>query len=155
MQRIEFSCEGKIYEARTVNEKRIDNSDIKIMSKLTYAILDGVNYKDIIKKRRENFEIACNLFDGLNMLNTKIHFEDDCVPMIYPLVVENDELLNKLLSNKIYQGHWWSYLINVVEEGSFEYWLSRYIVPITIDQRYGKNELKFTAKIVKEFLGIN
>jgi len=152
LQRIEYGCEGKTYEARMVNEHRIDAADIKKMSKLTHAILDGTNYDFIVNKRKENYETACHLFDGINMLNARMCYDNDCVPMVYPLVVENDGILPKLLENKIFQGHWWSYLLNEVKRDSFEYWLSRYIIPITIDQRYGKEELKLTFKNIKDFL---
>ncbi|MDD4689394.1 MAG: hypothetical protein PHE51_06575 [Eubacteriales bacterium] len=152
LQRIEYGCEGKTYEARMLNEHRIDTADIKKMSKLTHSILDGTNYDFIVNKRRENFEIACHLFDGINKLDARMHYNDDCVPMVYPLVVENDGVLPKMLENKIFQGHWWSYLLNEVEKDSIEYWLSRYIIPITIDQRYGKEELKFTSNKMNDFL---
>ncbi|SDF15410.1 hypothetical protein [Sporomusa acidovorans] len=152
LQRIEYGCAGKSYEAKLLNEQRINNSDIKKMSKLTRAILDGTNYDLIKKKRRENFDIACNLFGGINKINPRMYYDEDCIPMVYPLVVENDDLLAKLLANKIYQGHWWSYLLESLPEDSYEYWLSKYIIPVTIDQRYDKAELDFTAKIIYEFL---
>ena len=62
--------------------------------------------------------------------------------------VEDDGLLDRLLKNKHFQGHWWSYLLDEVEENTFEYWISRYVIPITIDQRYGKKELDFVRSIV-------
>ncbi|MEG2720918.1 MAG: hypothetical protein RR914_06285 [Oscillospiraceae bacterium] len=77
-----------------------------------------------------------------------MYYDETCVPMVYPLVVEDDALLQKLLDNKHFQGHWWSYLLNEMNENDFEYWLSRYIIPITIDQRYGKKELEFIRGIV-------
>jgi hypothetical protein len=148
LQRFEYGCEGKAYEARKVNEHRIDTSDIKKMSKLTHAILDGTNYDFIINKRRENFDIACQLFDGMNKLYIRKYFDDYCIPMVYPLVVESDKLLPTLLNKKIFQGHWWSYLLNEVNQNSFEYYLSRYMIPITIDQRYGRSELEYTRNII-------
>lgn len=148
LQRIEYGCEGKTYEARMLNEHRIDISNIKKMSKLTRTILDGTNYDFIVEKRRENFEIACRMFDGINKLNVRMYYDDDCVPMVYPLIIEKDELLPKLLENKIFQGHWWSYLLLEVDKSSFEYWLSKYIIPITVDQRYGNDELEYTRKIL-------
>ena len=147
-QRIEYGCEGKAYDSRKLNEQRIDNSDIKLMSLLTQTILDGANYDMNITKRKENFEIACYLFDEFNCINAKMYYDDTCIPMIYPLVIEDDNLLKRLHDNKIFQGHWWSYLLNEIENNTFEYWLSRYIIPITIDQRYGEKELSFTRSFI-------
>lgn len=148
LQRIEYGCEGKAYEARMLNEQRINKSDIQKMSKLTHAILDGTDYDYTIKKRRENFKTACALFDDINLLNAKMYYDDDCVPMVYPLVIEDENLLPKLLRNKIFQGHWWSYLLNEMNEDSFEYYLCKYIIPITIDQRYGIKELEFIRGLI-------
>lgn len=150
LQRIEYGCEGKTYESRMVNENRIDSEDAMQMSKLTRTILDGTDYDFIIKKRKENFDIAHRLFADVNCINSVMYYDDSCVPMVYPLVVEDDTLLGKLLENKHFQGHWWSYLLSEVDEDTFEYWLSRYIIPITIDQRYGKAELEFIRKIIEK-----
>ncbi len=153
LKRNEYGCDEKTYEDRMINERRVDESDIKMMSVLTQKILDGTDYENVVKKRKENFKIASKLFAEINKLNVDMYHDNDCVPMVYPLVVENDELLPELLSKKIFQGHWWSYLLGEVDKNSFEYWLSRYIVPITIDQRYGEEELKFTYNTIVNFLG--
>ena len=87
-------------------------------------------------------------FSDRNKINPLKYYQEDCIPMIYPLVVEKDELLQKLLDIKHFQGHWWGYLIHERPENSIEYWLSRYMIPITIDQRYGKDELDIIYKTV-------
>lgn len=78
-----------------------------------------------------------------------MYADDDIVPMVYPLLVEDDGLLDKLLQNKHFQGHWWSYLLDEVEKDSFEYWMSRYVIPITIDQRYGEEELRYIRGLIE------
>lgn len=149
LQRIEYGCEGKTYQSRMINEHRIDSEDIMRMSALTRAILDGTDYEEIISKRKGNFETACKLFDEINCIDPKRYADNETVPMVYPLVVEDDGLLNKLLQNKHFQGHWWSYLLNEVDKDCFEYWLSRYIIPITIDQRYGEEELLHLKRLIE------
>jgi len=149
LQRIEYGCEGKVYELRMENEHRIDSEDISKMSLLTRKILDGTDYQRIITKRRENFSFADKLFGEINKLDAKHYYDDDCVPMVYPLVIEDDDLLDNLLKNKHFQGHWWSYLLDEMQEDCFEYWISRYVIPITIDQRYGMEELKYIMRIIK------
>lgn len=148
LQRIEYGCEGKTYESRMVNEHRIDAEDIKCMSDLTKTILDGTDYEQIKAKRRENFRTAHQLFADVNRIDPMQYYDDSCVPMVYPLVVEEDSLLDKLLKQKHFQGHWWSYLLDEIEPDSFEYWISRYVIPITIDQRYGREELEYIHDIV-------
>ena len=149
LKRIEYGCEGKTYESRMINEHRIDGEDIKKMSLLTRYIIDGTDYDYIIKKRRINFEYAKKALDCINKIDVSKYYDEECVPMVYPLVVCDDDLLKKLISAKHFQGHWWRYLLNEVSEDSFEYWISKYIIPITIDQRYGEEEIDYIVKIVK------
>ena len=82
------------------------------------------------------------------------YYADDCVPMVYPLLIEDDGLLDNLLKNKHFQGHWWSYLLEEIPEDTIEYWISRYVIPITIDQRYGKTELEYIKKVIISSTGI-
>lgn len=149
LQRIEYGCEGKTYQTRTINEERIDTEDAKRMSMLTRSILDGTDYNYICIKRQENFSVASSLFGTINQFNPSLYYDEGCVPMVYPLVVEDDSLLQKLLDHKHFQGHWWNYLLKEVAKDSFEYWLSRYIIPITIDQRYSKAELRHLREVCK------
>lgn len=148
LKRIEYGCEGKSYQARLENEGRIDTEDIMKMSKLTRTILDGADYELLCKKRRKNFEYASELLGKKNRLDPLKYYSDDCVPMVYPFVLEDDDLLKKLLDKKHFQGHWWSYLLHEMAEDSFEYWISRYVIPITIDQRYGEKELEYITDII-------
>ena len=149
LKRIEYGCEGKGYESRTQNEHRIDAEDVMKMSKLTRYILDGTDYEYIKTKRRENFKIAEDLLGDVNMIDPARFYDPETIPMVYPLLVENDGLLKRLLDAKHFQGHWWSYLCDEMPEDSVEYWLSRYIIPVTIDQRYGREELEYIAGVVK------
>lgn len=148
LQRIEYGCEGKAYENKKTNDERIDNSSIKKMSKLTHTILDGTDYNFIKRKRKENFEIACTLFNNINKINTRKFYDNDCVPMVYPLVIEDEKILPKLIENKVFQGHWWSYILDEVNPESFEYYLSENMIPITIDQRYGEKEIKHVFNLL-------
>ena len=148
LQRIEYGCEGKAYQSRGVNEHRIDTEDCMRMSKLTHTILDGTDYDEIICKRKENFRLACGLWNDVNRINPMQYHDDETIPMVYPLVIEDDGLLKRLQDAKHFQGHWWSYLCNEMPENTFEHWLSRYVIPITIDQRYGEKELKSLADII-------
>lgn len=148
LKRIEYGCEGKGYEARTINENRVDNEDIMKMSKLTRTMLDGTDYERIKSKRRNNFEIACNLFADINKFDPTRFYDSESVPMVYPLVVENDGLLQRLLNAKHFQGHWWHYITKELPENTFEHWMSRYMIPITIDQRYGVKDLEYISSII-------
>ena len=83
-------------------------------------ILDGTDYENIKSKRVANFKYISALLGDINKINPLQYFDEDTVPMVYPLVVEDDELLSKLQNAKHFQGHWWSYLLNETKENEFE-----------------------------------
>ncbi len=147
--RVEYGCEGKGYEARSINENRIDHEDCMRMSKLTRTILDGTDYDYIISKRQENFEYAHRMLTDINLIDPTFFMDKDTVPMVYPLVVEDDECIQRLYRAKHFQGHWWSYICDEQPEDSFEYWISKNVIPVTIDQRYGKTELDYLVNVIK------
>ena len=151
-KRIEYGCAGKSYEARQVNESRIDTEDILKMSPLTRAMLDAADYEGNKEKRKANFEYAHSLLGDINCIDPLLYNDDTVVPMVYPFVVENDELLSVLLSAKHFQGHWWKYITEELPENTFEHWLSRYIIPITIDQRYDKEDMDYLYSVIKNAL---
>ncbi|MBR0277409.1 MAG: hypothetical protein IJQ50_02975 [Clostridia bacterium] len=150
LQRIEYGCEGKAYISRQKNEDRIENEDCLRMSNLTRTILDGTDYEFIKKKRIENFACAKSLFDSINLLDVSTYYDDSVVPMVYPLLVEDTFLLERLLKAKHFQGHWWGYLLKETKKDSFEHYLSEYMIPITIDQRYDKEEIERIFKVICE-----
>lgn len=151
LSRIEYGCEGKSYELRKNNEKRIDVSKVLLMSELSRKILDGADYENNIKKRKENFAFARNLFDAINRIRINEFVDDDSIPMVYPLLIDKD-IIQELKNKKMFQGHWWEYLVDETNKEEFENQLSKYIVPITIDQRYCKYDIEKQFNIVKELL---
>ena len=152
LKRIEYGCAGKGYEARQINESRIDTEDIMKMSPLTAAMLDGADYELNKSKRKANFRYAHSLLKDLNCIDPLQYFDEMTVPMVYPLVVENDVLLSSLLAARHFQGHWWKYITEELPDNTFEHWLSRYVIPITIDQRYGKAEIDYLYSIIASSL---
>lgn len=149
LSRIEYGCEGKTYQNRMLNEERIDNTGIRKMSELTHTILDSIDYTSVIDKRRENFKYASKLFDPVNEIELNNFYDEKCVPMVYPLVISDESVMDCLIKGKHFQGRWWYYVLDEVNEDSFEYYLSKYMIPITIDQRYGINELNYIYNLIK------
>ena len=47
-------------------------------------------------------------------------------------------------------GRWWSYVCDEQPEENFEHWISRYVIPITIDQRSYKEEIEYLVNIIKK-----
>jgi len=151
LKRHEVGCSAA-YADRMKNEERINASDIHIMSPLSLVILKNAPYKTIKVKRRRNFDLACKLFDSINSINTNENYSCDCVPYVYPLVVEDKDLVQKLAKENIFTGRLWNYLLELTPEGCFEHYMSSYMVPIPIDQRYGKEDLHYLKSVIERLM---
>lgn len=151
LKRIELGT-SKTYRERMKNEERIDKADILKMSILTRALLNSIDYSYIMIKRKENFFFAHKLFKKLNLFDPTEFIDNECIPMVYPLVVQDIDLTEKLKKKKIYVGRLWNYVIKEVHAKSFEAWLSKYMVPIPIDQRYGRLELNYIYNNIIDIL---
>ncbi len=145
LKRIEFGTSA-VYKERMLNEDRINNSDTLRMSGLTTALLKNIDYEYVKLKRLSNFQYAHKLFGSLNIFNPIIHMDYETVPMIYPLVIEDPILDQKLCNKKIYTGRWWKHVIKETKEESIEARFSQYMLPIPIDQRYSIIELNHIKK---------
>jgi hypothetical protein len=150
LTRIEYGCEGKGYEARGLNEDRIDHEDCMKMSKLTRMLMDAEDYNYNIRKRKENFAYMHELVGDINLIDPTMYMDNETVPMVYPLVVEDDEVLKRLLASKHFQGRWWGYITQEQPVGSFEHWIASNIIPLTIDQRYGQEEMDYLARVIRK-----
>lgn len=148
LERIEIGC-NKAYSSRMKNEERIDRSDSMRMSKLTHALLANVPYDDIRNKRIKNFLHAHSLYKKINLIDPIRYIDEHCVPLVYPLVIDDGEIVDKLNRNQIYTGRWWNYLLSETDNTSFESLLSSYMVPIPIDQRYDKDDIEYVYNNLK------
>ena len=63
--------------------------------------------------------------------------------MVYPFLIKNENLREKLLKNKIYIPHWWKEVIKNVDKNSYENYLSNNLIPLPIDHRYDRKDLDF------------
>lgn len=146
LKRIEKGC-STVYQERMKNEERIDNSGVLKMSDLTRSLMCSLDYENIAAKRRENYKYASSLYRQSNMINLEIFADDSIVPLFYPLVVKDKDLMEKLRLHGIYTGRRWNHVLKEVPPDSFEAFLSSFMVPLPIDQRYGKGELDYCSEV--------
>ncbi|MEI7675413.1 MAG: hypothetical protein WCJ03_01420 [Bacteroidales bacterium] len=148
-KRIEYGC-SNIYAERQENEQRIDATGIKKMSILTETLLCGIDYQSIKEIRHNNFETAHRLWSGINKINPTQFSDLEIAPMVYPLVIEQSNTVTVLKESQIYTGRWWNHVISEVSSDSFEAYLSKYMIPIPIDQRYDESTLKQINKTIQD-----
>lgn len=151
LKRHEFGCNA-VYAERMINEKRLDDSDILLMSELSNLILGNVDYENTRLKRISNFIYLNFKLAKYNQLDVFLNFDASCTPMVFPFVSQNEELLEILKENTVFTGRWWNNVLKTVEDGSVESNMSKFMLPIPIDQRYTIDDMENISKIIIENL---
>lgn len=127
------------------NEELLDNLKPMKMSRLTENLLKAIDYKEVLKKRNNNFNF---LYDKLKMVN-EIKVKKVKGAYAYPLYLNNAEKIRKkLISNKVYVPILWPNVIKDSDDNSLEYKLANNILPLPCDQRYSLNDMKTICDII-------
>ena len=137
------------YQDFNKNDDSLINEPIKEMSNLTYKMLGNVNYEKSRQKRLNNFNHLAKILDKINLF--KVETDKDGVPMYYPLLLNNSEKLRaELLKNKIFCPKPWRGLFDLFngENCENERFLHENLIPLIIDQRYGKEEMDKIIEII-------
>jgi hypothetical protein len=131
-----------------LQSKTVFDDGIRRMSVLTQRMLKSLNYPEIQAKRTRNFDVLKEELQSVNELWMPLYDE---APFVYPLYVTR-ELRQRLVRQKIYVSQWWKYILDLVPGDSVEARLSRYLLPLPIDQRYTENDMVEIAGIVRRLL---
>lgn len=155
-KKIEFLAKNIEYGSNESYSLYLENEDIFAsnrilkMSILTEMLLKTVNYENIKNKRTKNFQYLHSKLKDINELKNLELFSDD-VPLIYPLLISNNDLRQYLLDNKIYISCWWKYLLEKMPEKSLEYKFSKFLLPLPIDQRYNEEDMDKVAMTILKY----
>lgn len=117
------------------------NSEIKSISKLSEKLLSNVDYEKVKNIRKENFEFFMGHLEEFNQLH--IDYNADLTPFCYPFLPNFYIDKNIFYKNKYYIPSYW---LDTTERGiegfETEKYLSRNLLPLPIDHRYNKDDLK-------------
>ena len=142
------------YEDFRHSEDSLDDEPIKEMSNLSEKLLCACNYKRAKRKRVRNFNLLAKELNSVNLLKTKKLDELD-VPSHYPLMLKNtDKIYKILLENKIYCPRFWPGTIDLMKGSKCEIERNfcNNLIPLIIDQRYGKTQLKKIISVIQKAL---
>lgn len=146
--RIEKSA-SDYYASYRNYEKSLNGQNIKQMSIFTKRILESIDYEDIAKKRRNNFEMIHCFLKDQNNLNLDLN----SVPFTYPLLIEDGKYLKqKLIEHKIYIPTYWYEVLEQNGANEVEKRLVENIVCIPIDQRLDENDIRYVINIIRQFI---
>ncbi len=138
------------YKRFQENEEYLCGQEMKIMSKLTTRLLTGINYKDVQTRRVQNFQYLHLKLAFINQLH--IVEKDIDGPMTYPLLVENGEIREELIKQKIFVATYWPNVLSDCKENSIEYNFASNILALPIDQRYGLLDMDRICSVLKALM---
>ncbi len=147
IKRIDISPEAGYQDFRDVS-KSLVGLPIKRMSKLTRRMMQGIDYEAIKQRRRANYQMLDAVLCHEN--NIVLKFESDAVPMVYPYLVPIKGLRERLIENKIFVARYWPNVLTWSTKDDTCFLLASQMIPLPIDQRYGKEELEYIISRIQE-----
>lgn len=131
------------------NEERMEWEGVMRMSKSTSALFNMMPLSEIQRMRNSNFRTLHSLLGDKNEIGSAL-FDRVEGPMVYPFLVRNAKLRRNLIARKVYVPWWWKNVLDVASEGTIEWELAKYLVPLPVDQRYDEADMHVLAEIVNQ-----
>ena len=148
MGRYERSA-SEFYNDYVSNNRTFETEPVKRMSKLTNNLLHAIDYKDAEMRRAANFAYLDEQLGKNNQLKLKN------AGFMYPLLVEDGaQLRQRLQKEKIYIPTLWPVVLSITSPDSLEHRMARDILPLPIDQRYGKDDMEYMIRKINESAGV-
>lgn len=132
------------------------NNEIKIslIDPLSMFILKKYDYPKMIENRKKNYRTLYNIFSKYTEVEiVQLNTNENKVPLGFPIRLnDRNEFRKFLISKKIYPPIHWP-LSNEINTAEFitSKAIENQILTIPCDQRYGKKELNYIEKVVKEY----
>lgn len=146
LKRKQFGAEAGFADYQA-NEKKLDNQPIRLIPVNTKWILDHIDYNKVIARRRVNFKYLHMALAANNQLQLPTLDSFTC-PMVYPFMINTERNLRKeLIENKVFVARYWPN-VELMEDFEVEYELASNIIPLPIDQRYGKEDMDKIIEII-------
>lgn len=127
--------------------------DLNIMSNLSKAILDTIDFNTIIYKRRNNYKYLLSCIHNLDKIKILYPIlSDDVCPLGFPVLFEKRDSLRKyLINNNIYCPVHWHLSEDIPKNFSYSYSLSKNILTIPCDQRYSIEDMEILTRSINRF----
>lgn len=141
---------GTWYSTMLDNAHTYDTAPILTMSQLTRNLLRAVDYPLVKITREYNYRLLKEFLPGDSPF-TAVEPEG---PFAYPFYHKNGIRLRKYLAGKkIFVPTNWSNVLRDMPDDSPEYDFAANILPLPCDQRYGPEEMKRIAEVIRQFDG--
>ena len=135
------------YDDFRQNDASLDNAQVSAMSKLTEALCGNIDYQTAKKIRLQNFAFLHRNLQHINKVT--ISPDENDVPMVYPLEVDDLSLRQKLIENKVYVARYWPKEENCdCMSGDKAQKAAETILPLPVDQRYDISDMNRILEII-------
>lgn len=138
LKRIDLGAESGFLDFRG-NDDSLCGQGIKMMSRLTEAVLCGIDYESAKRKRRENYAFLDKVLSTSNRIH--LGLDSEAVPMVYPYLTDDMLLRNRLIENNVFVAKYWPNVKEWTTSEMMESALVEQLIPISCDQRYCEKEM--------------
>ena len=138
----------KGYDLYKANSRQSRNQPIRRMSHLTKTLLQNIDFEKVREKRIENFNYLHSRLVERNQFSTS---NQEIGPMAYPYRTNNKALRDILIGNHVFVARYWPNVLEWCSPSEIDYQLTESIIPLPIDQRYGKDEMDFIVNLILEY----
>ncbi len=135
------------------NEDRVSRLVPGEMSQLTRRILSSIDYAHVFDVRRANYSFLHEAFASRNEFAAPGVHEFAGAPLAYPLFLRKEGLRDRLLQSHVYVARYWPDVLGRAKEGSLEFAFAKYMLPLPVDQRYGRREMHALVDLVERLAG--
>ena len=132
------------------NDKALSTVGMKRMSKLTEALMQGIDYSAKATHRIHNFHVLDKVLRDTNSFKWAMDY--GTIPLVYPYYVENGaELRQYLISHQVFCARYWPNVLEWCRPNNWEYQLAENLVCLPIDQRYGEEDMSQIIEFINSF----
>jgi hypothetical protein len=128
------------------NEADLSGQPIRLMSRSTRRLLETIDFLEVKRARRKNFAVLHERLKDGNLFT--LPAEPVACPMVYPYLTGDGSLRRRLIEERVFVATYWPNVLQWCGEGELEYRLAERLLPLPIDQRYGRAQMERIAGLV-------
>ena len=145
LKRIDVSPEAA-YADFKARSAELHGNPIRTMSRLTSRIMASIDYQQVAQCRRKNYRLLDGALKGKNGISLPLN--DDIIPMVYPFLTDDEGLRQRLIDHKIFVAQYWPNVLSWCDENCTDHQLTKQLIPLPIDQRYGEDDMKRIIELI-------
>lgn len=140
---------GEFFTDSKINNVRFADEPMAGMSAITENLLRAIEYEDAGARRRDNWSFLEETFGSSNLLA----LEAPAVPFMYPYMVMDPEGVRQdAAAEGVYIPELWPNVSRDSGAGSAAIDYSNNILPLPVDQRYGRDDLNYLVGVLRSLL---